>query len=1169
MASKTLRLTLQKAAILVIAAVLSARVAEAQDGAGTEAPTIESIQAAQQRLQSDATIPQDVRDRAAEIYSEAVEQLRSAQAAALSAASSEETARTGAQQIGALQAQLAEPPESPDTSGATDMSLVELDIKAAEAETQLALAKSALEQLEREQDARTQRLKELPRLQIDAQKVLSDAETQGAAAAAPGDQPAITEAKSALARARALAAKNQLQALVNESVSYNVRGRILSQQILLAQRNVAAAEKAVDAWQDIVSTRRTEEAEKAAAKAQETLLQSVNVPKAVQDYAKELAQENSRLAQQRAALSAKTQAVSVRRDDVQEKLDQLQSEFDSVQKQIAAAGLNTSTGLLLRKLKANLPAIRQHERNVRERQELTGGAEAEVLHLQDEIAKLSDVDGVVEDYLAGIPSSATEKQQETLEAQHEKMARVLRNLLFEKKEGLSGLRDEEDRYLQQLVALDSVERRLIENAHEVGDYVAERILWIRSSGPLSPQDVRPALAAASWLAGMSRLETEGDSAAELLPWEESVHAFWRDFLHGPASYFVVAFVLVMLIALRRRLLAHLRGAGEAASSKHCTSFVYTFAALVYTLLLAVVLPALLLFAGWRLGQSLASGPSARAFGAGFTSAAIVCLIAGVPRQILLRGGLAEKHFNWPDTARYRVRRHLTWLLFVIMPSAFVITALANQENEAWFESFGRAVFIIAMAALAVFGHILMHPRSGALQGILRVRQSGDRRWVRRLYYFAAAGIPAVLAAMACAGYFYTASRLSWRLFLSVAFAVVVLLCYGLFMRWLMLARRRLAIDQARKRREMLKAKEAEEETREEEAEEGVDLAKVDVQTQRLTRSVVVFTLVVGLWLIWADVLPALGVFRKVELWSTTQVVTEEMAGPDGSITKEKVEKVMPVTLAHLGLALIIGAMTLAATRNVPGLLEIALLQRLHLQSGERYAIGTLARYAIGLAGVIWAASAIGLGWSQVQWLVAAIGLGVGFGLQEIIANFISGIILLFERPIRVGDAVTIGGISGTVSRIRIRATSITDWDRKELIVPNKEFITSQLVNWTRSDAILRVVVPVGVAYGSDTQLTVKTLLKVAEENPTVLAEPKPDVFFLKFGDSALHFELRAYCPSLDTYLKAIHELHMEVDRAFREAGIEIAFPQQDIHVRSIESALPIIPAGVPGQASQT
>jgi potassium efflux system protein len=161
-------------------------------------------------------------------------------------------------------------------------------------------------------------------------------------------------------------------------------------------------------------------------------------------------------------------------------------------------------------------------------------------------------------------------------------------------------------------------------------------------------------------------------------------------------------------------------------------------------------------------------------------------------------------------------------------------------------------------------------------------------------------------------------------------------------------------------------------------------------------------------------------------------------------------------------------------------------------------------------------------------------------------------IILFERPIRIGDTVTVGETVGTVTRIRIRATTITDWDRKELIVPNKEFVTGRLVNWSLSDRVLRVILRVGIAYGSDTELAERLLYEIARKHPSVLSDPAPRALFASFGDNSLGFELRVYISGVEHYLEVWHDLNMAVDRAFRKAGITIAFPQRDTHLDTSE-----------------
>ena len=204
--------------------------------------------------------------------------------------------------------------------------------------------------------------------------------------------------------------------------------------------------------------------------------------------------------------------------------------------------------------------------------------------------------------------------------------------------------------------------------------------------------------------------------------------------------------------------------------------------------------------------------------------------------------------------------------------------------------------------------------------------------------------------------------------------------------------------------------------------------------------------------IWGDAVPAFSVFDEVTLWSTTSVV-------DGA------ERMVPVYPANVLLSVLIAIAGYFTAMSLPSLLDIILIKHGRVSAGGRHAITTLSRYVIVAIATLFVLSALGARSSQLTWAAAELGVGIGFGLQEIVANFISGIILLFERPMRVGDVVTIGDASGTVTRIRIRATTIRDRDRKELIVPNKEFITGRLLNWTLTDDVTRVLLNVGVAYG--------------------------------------------------------------------------------------------------------
>jgi potassium efflux system protein len=438
--------------------------------------------------------------------------------------------------------------------------------------------------------------------------------------------------------------------------------------------------------------------------------------------------------------------------------------------------------------------------------------------------------------------------------------------------------------------------------------------------------------------------------------------------------------------------------------------------------------------------------------------------------------------------------------------------------------------------------------SGAIGSFFLQRHSQD--WVFRLrhvWYLALVGTPIVLTGLAATGYLYTASVLRVRHNATLLLILCLSLAHGLVMKWISSAKRRLALPE-----NQVAAKEsgngsrqgqgAEARRKEGDAHTEGDPPAGEERTrdldQRSRTLVNIVTLVLGfffLWAIWAPVLPALKLAGGTPLWTYATEV-------DG------VKKSVPITLAHLVTAIVAAWITIAAARNLPGVLELLLLNRLPLDAGARYAFNTLLRYAITAIGIAVTFSSVGLSWSSIQWLVAALSVGLGFGLQEIVANFVCGLIILFERPFRVGDVVTIGDHTGTVARIQIRATTVTDWDRRELIVPNKEFITGKLINWALTDSITRVVIPVGVAYGSDTQQTEKLLLKIARENLMVLSQPEPSALFVRFGDNSLNFELRVFVRGLDNRLPVIHHLHLAIEREFRKAGINIAFPQRDIHL---------------------
>ena len=314
----------------------------------------------------------------------------------------------------------------------------------------------------------------------------------------------------------------------------------------------------------------------------------------------------------------------------------------------------------------------------------------------------------------------------------------------------------------------------------------------------------------------------------------------------------------------------------------------------------------------------------------------------------------------------------------------------------------------------------------------------------------------------------------------------------------------------------------------------------------------------AMWFTWSDTFSALQVLDRVELWTTTASVTHTGTNTDGEVVQQSVPETVPITLADLGVCVILLVVAFFAGRTLPALLDVAIISRLPFDHGARHAVLIICRYLVVLFGGVVALRSIGVSWSSVQWLAAAMTVGLGFGLQEIFANLVSGLIILFERPIRIGDLVTVSGTTGKVTKMQIRATTITDFDRRELVVPNKKFITEDVVNWTLSDPITRFVIPVGISYSSNPTEAQQILLRLAKQHAHVMGEPAPSAVFTSFGASTLDMELRAFLPTRDNYPTVVHELNVAIEREFREAGIEIAFPQQDLHIRSLPANLSIV-----------
>lgn len=403
-------------------------------------------------------------------------------------------------------------------------------------------------------------------------------------------------------------------------------------------------------------------------------------------------------------------------------------------------------------------------------------------------------------------------------------------------------------------------------------------------------------------------------------------------------------------------------------------------------------------------------------------------------------------------------------------------------------------------------------------------------------------VPVILIALIALGYYYTALNLITHIINTYIAWVVWSLVRHTIYRGVTVASRRLAYRRLQEKRQQKQQDSSDASASDDvvvitEQEEGLDLNEVRSQLLRFADLFIWTALFVIFYYVWSDLVTVVSYLRDITLWQQTST-TEA-----GVVTET-------ISLFNLIVALIIVVITYILVRNIQGILEILLFSRVKLSQGTPYTITTLLTYILVAVGGAWAFSTLGMSWSKLQWLFAALSVGLGFGMQEIFANFVSGIILLFERPIRVGDTVTINDVTGTVAKIRIRAITMIDPDRKEVIVPNKSFVTGQVTNWALSNTVTRLVVSVGVAYGSDLDLVKRLLLQAAHEQPNILKDPEPRALFLTFGASTLDHELRVYVGQVSERNDTLDALNRRVNQLFVENNIDIAFNQLDIFIKN-------------------
>ncbi|HHQ4518294.1 TPA: miniconductance mechanosensitive channel MscM [Aeromonas veronii] len=918
----------------------------------------------------------------------------------------------------------------------------------------------------------------------------------------------LQESQQLVTRMKEQSLSDRIQMLELEQLSAQQRndlGKLKLQQLNLAIADEDEWQASLLAQQNQLRREKTELALKESERLRKQL--TTDMPLLLEQQ-----QKNQALSIQLGTLEDQIERVQDEQRTIDKNLFELNDLVNSVREQLEWLQISTAYGENLRSKLSDLPAYFPLDKL---ESEIVNARMAKYQY-ESEQDGLKDTNLLREKLLSG--------EEVTLDRPQ---LSVLDNLLKARRQLLTRLNDASDTLIQEQTRLKLLYSRQNSKIDEIRELSASHLFWLPDVRPFTPQ-VMLGIPAALALAFNPN------------NWLQLPYAIAEN---SPITLTLASLGLLVLTWSWIKLARHLSQfcdyiaprIGKVTQDK----FSLTSRLLLRSLIASLPLPAMVLMVRGLL-EGAWQYPFAVAIGRGLGEIWFLLLALVMARHLTLERGILILHFRWPKERVQQVWNQFRTLLLVLIPSFFVQGMANSYQEHAFYDSLGRMAFMIGALWLLLFFARLNRERLPLTWG------QSDMTKPHLLHHFIwnslmLAPLLAVIGSLF--GYFYTSRTLLRQLELSLLMGLGCLLIYYLARRWMLIQRRRLAFERAKSKRAEMLAQRGRDDNHEELSSEipdvveetELDLDTISAQSLGLVRTLLMLGFTMLVVVQWSDLNSAFSFLSNIEVWQ----VSSKIGG---------IEQLSAITLQDLMLTAFVFILTVVTARNLPGLMELTLLQHLSLSPGTGFALTTISKYLVILVGALTGFSMLGIDWSKTQWLVAALSVGLGFGLQEIFANFVSGLIILFEKPIRLGDTVTIRDLTGTVTKIKTRATTIVDWDRKEIIVPNKAFITEQFINWSLSDAITRVKLRIRIGLTRDPKLVQRILEEAIHASTLVLETPSPEVFLIEFTDSALIYEIRLYVNNMDHRMPITHEVHSLVLEKMQQQGLPLPHQQIDIHL---------------------
>ena len=948
-------------------------------------------------------------------------------------------------------------------------------------------------------------LSQLPQQQTDARRQLNEVERR---VNAPAGNTSLAQAQNLNQQAESARLKALVDELELAQLSANNRQELSRMRSELAQKQSEQLDAYLQALRNQLNSQRQREAERALESSELLAENSANLPAGIVNQFK----TNRELSQALNQQAQRMDLVASQQRQATNQTLQVRQALNTLREQSQWLGSSNLLGEALRAQVARLPEMPKPQQLDTEMAQLRVQRlrYEEQLNKQPQLQQIRQADG----------QELTREQSRILDAQ-----------LRTQRELLNSLLQGGDTLILELTKLKVSNGQLEDALKEVNEATHRYLFWTSDVSPITfswpieiVQDLRR-------LISLNTFSQLGKATVMMLTSKTTLFPLFG------------ALILVgFSISSRKHFTRFLERSSARVGKVTQDHFWLTLRTVFWSILVASPLPVLWMTLGYGL-QEAWPYPLAVAIGDGVTATVPLLWVVMICATFARPNGLFITHFSWPRERVARAMRYYLMSIGLIVPLIMALIMFDNLNDREFSASLGRLCFILICGAMAM---VTLSLKRAGIPLYLDKEGEGDNM-VNRLLWNLLMGAPLVAILAAGVGYLATSQALLARLETSVAIWFLLLVIYHVIRRWMLIQRRRLAFDRAKHRRaEMLAQRARGEDDHHASSLEGsaevevseVDLDAISVQSLRLVRSILMLIALVSVIVLWSEIHSAFGFLENISLWDVTSTV-------------QGVESLEPITLGAVLIAILVLIITTQLVRNLPALLELAILQHLDLTPGTGYAITTITKYLLLLVGGLVGFSMIGIEWSKLQWLVAALGVGLGFGLQEIFANFISGLIILFEKPIRIGDTVTIRDLTGSITKINTRATTISDWDRKEIIVPNKAFITEQFINWSLSDSVTRVVLTVPAPSDANSEEVTQILYTAAERCSLVIDNPAPEVFLVDLQQGIQIFELRIYAAEMGHRMPLRHEIHQLILAGFREHGIEMPFPPFQMRVETL------------------